>query len=71
MYFIYLLSNSLCTCWVMYFVCVAINMKYDIYLRQDMPISIKSSIISKIMQTEKPTQTPMEPPRVEMKVTRV
>ena len=34
-------------------------------------MSIKSSIISKIMQTENPTQTPMEPPRVEMKVTRV
>ena len=41
------------------------------YLKQDMPMSIKSSIISKIMQTENPTHTPMEPPRVEMKVTRV
>ena len=39
------------------------------YLKQDRPKSIASSITSNNIQTEKPTQAPIDPPRVAMKVT--
>ena len=39
------------------------------YLKQDRPKSIASSINSNNIQTENPTQTPIDPPRADMKVT--